>query len=800
LSESDLTIDVMDMDKTGEEIWDGAGLVSRDTLLRMKLSPHMTEAAQDRLRDEIAHVGRVEFTIVNGDGQFKGHAIVVDDLGVDFRLPPDIKKDARTTDGTAFVGFNFVHGHDDMRLDVQSIMNLHPFLDAEGMLTHLEQEGALFREAVETGKKAEAMARLERATTEDLEAWPLRSFFARGGEASWFPGMVKELMNGHIQRLEVGLERGKLRVPYSGGRYYVMTQDVATAAGLDIQVEPGQVHLDPKTGTAWVNSDDWLKLPDSPDQGIKHILGGADQDDALWVHGFTDHDGAQKVLAWRSPNNTGEYVMLQPTEGSQPMLWHTPDGETTMYPPADSRKLTPRIDRAVGTEYLSLAQEPAPGELGQGQAYHPDLMKEVNARTQENAGSLGSYCNYTMGYKGTTGTTPPVLPDHLENVIDNDVKLGGSNALVGEKISELTLQFLQSGTPVPRFLLSRFGVYPDATTGEIPTRKKFTVGEGENQRSVWVDIRTTDGTHWVDRLSDGVRGYTDRMTAYRDERMAASKLPAPVHDSVADDPEAVTLGARFNGIYTQSLREARRQYAKVMQTRQHENPRQHEAERKRYNTLVLDYVRAKTEAFLDEHPEDRHTAILRGAMVSRELNAADPKKTSSDSAFWQRGRVAETSIRALTEVGLLGEIHEETSERGTRLVRYPTPQQAQRQATYEAVDIKQVWFNRHVGMTANPPRMQDIDPATQKQRKSEVRTLATRSHEQGGFVGQRLTVEERYFGTGAAASLVFEDESGDVFGVIPRAQRDNWFVGEQVVVRTAKGSDGNLKAMVERVE
>jgi hypothetical protein len=43
-------------------------------------------------------------------------------------------------------------------------------------------------------------------------------------------------------------------------------------------------------------------------------------------------------------------------------------------------------------------------------------------------------------------------------------------------------------------------------------------------------------------------------------------------------------------------------------------------------------------------------------------------------------------------------------------------------------------------------------------------------------------------------------ERGVVFGVIPRNQRDNWFVGEQVVVRTAKGSDGNLKAMVERVE
>ena len=718
---------------------------------------------------------------------------------MDFRLPPDIKRDARTTDGTAFVGFNFVHGHDNMRLDVQSIANLHPFIDAEDMLTHLEQEGALFREAVETGKKAEAMARLERATTEDLEAWPLRSFFARGGEASWFPGMVKELVNGHIQRLEVGLERGKLRVPYSGGRYYVMTGDVATAAGMDIQVEPGQVHLDPKTGTAWVNSGDWLRLPDSPDQGIKHILGGADQDDALWVHGFTDHDGAAQGAGLAQPEQHRRVRDAATDRGSQPMLWHTPDGETVMYPPADSRKLPPRIDHASGTEYLHLAQEPAPGELGQGQAYHPDLMKEVNARTQENAGILGSYCNFTLGYKGTVGTTPPVLPDHLENVIDNDVKLGGSNALVGEKINELTLDFLRSGTPIPKFLLSRFGVYPDPNTGEIPARKKFTIGKGDEQRTVWAEVRTTDGAHWVDRLADGVRDYTDRTIAYRDEQMAAARLPAAVSDSVAQDPDAVTLGARFNGLYTRSLREARKQYASVVQTRPQENRRQHEAERKRYNTLVLDYVRAKSEAFLDEHPAERHTAILRGAMVSRELNATDPTKTSSDSAFWQRGRVAETSIRALTELGLLGEIHEQTSERGTRLVRYPTPTESARQATYEPVKMSQVWFNREIAGRAEPPRMKDIPKATQKQRKAEVRTLATRSHEQGGFVGQRLTVEERYFGTGASASLVFEDERGDVFGVIPRAQRDNWFVGEQVVVRAAKGSDGNLNAMVERL-
>jgi hypothetical protein len=60
------------------------------------------------------------------------------------------------------------------------------------MLGYLHQEGEIFRDAIESGRKAEAMARLERATQEDLQAWPLRDFFARGGDANWFPGMVKE--------------------------------------------------------------------------------------------------------------------------------------------------------------------------------------------------------------------------------------------------------------------------------------------------------------------------------------------------------------------------------------------------------------------------------------------------------------------------------------------------------------------------------------------------------------------------------------------------------------------------------
>jgi hypothetical protein len=119
----------------------------------------------------------------------------------------------------------------------------------------------------------------------------------------------------------------------------------------------------------------------------------------------------------------------------------------------------------------------------------------------------------------------------------------------------------------------------------------------------------------------------------------------------------------------------------------------------------MDYVRQRSKAFLDEQPEERRTAILRGAMVSREI----------------AGKAA-------------------------------------------------------------PPSMKEIEPATQKQRKQEVRFLAQRSYDQGGFLGQKLRVGERYFGMDAAPSLVFEDETGHIFGVIPKKHALDWLVGEMVVI------------------
>ncbi|MEI2607235.1 MAG: hypothetical protein V9G20_01245 [Candidatus Promineifilaceae bacterium] len=303
-------------------------------LKKMLLSDDLTPAKRERLETELRHARRVEFTVMTERGQDKGHAIVADDLRdeqgnrVDFLLPRDTKKEVKLVNGRTFVGVSFVHGHNDMRLDIQSLINLYPFFTEEQLLGWLKDEGELFTQSVETGKVGEVMARIDRHTTlDEVQSWPLREYLASGGQPMWFGSHVKSLMNQHLKRLNEST-LGKMRLPIPGGRHYVLPVAVGERAGVkELNVPRGHIKIDPKYGTAWVNDEDWLSLPDSPKGvGIAGILGGADNDDALWVHPFTDKDGEQKVLAWRSPNQVGEYVVLRPTPDSHTLPWARVEG------------------------------------------------------------------------------------------------------------------------------------------------------------------------------------------------------------------------------------------------------------------------------------------------------------------------------------------------------------------------------------------------------------------------------------------------------------------------------------------
>ncbi len=632
----DVRVAYMEQSPEEAKVWDGAGLISRKMLKKMVLSDDLSPAKRERLEAELRYAQRVEFTVMTPKGQDKGHAIVADNLwdengrSVDFLLPQDTKREVRLDNDRTFVGLSFVHGYNDMRLDIQSLINLHPFFKEERLLDWLRDEGDLFTQSVENGTVGEAMARIDRHTTlEEVQSWPLREYLASGGHPMWFRSHVKSLMNQHLKRLNHSMLE-KMRLPIPGGRHYVMPEAVGKRAGIKgLDIPRGHIHIDDKRGTAWVNDEDWLALPDSPKgEGIAGILGGADHDDALWLHPFTDHDGEQKVLAWRSPNQVGEYVVLKPTAVSQSLPWAIAKGGIVSYPLADSRQLPPRID-FTETEYLGLVDPESAGSVGAGEAYSVEVMGTAVSQAIANQGALGMYCNALMLNKALYGRLPANPPAPLEDIIDSAVKTGADLSEVVSWNYANSREILESKIPIPSILYQRLSVdWSDKENHPPLPRASGMAGQD---------------AHWLDKLEVGVKAHIQAMQEKRDELATQARPPQAVLD--AADPEAVKLGAGLNQAYTAALRMGKKG--------QHAN--------------VLEHAKVAAEDYLAHFPPKRHGAILLGALAS----VYGKEDGGGDTAVWLSGRkgeidqsqlgigqssVAHEMIESLREIGVLDDI------------------------------------------------------------------------------------------------------------------------------------------------
>ncbi len=779
----DVTIAYMDQSQQEAKVWDGAGLMSRRMLDKLALAEDLSPSRRARLQRELAHAGRVEFTVMTDAGQDKEHAIVVDDLrdddgrAVDFLLPKDTKGEISLTGERRFVGVNFVHGKEQMRLDVQSLINLHPFFDERQLHEWLGQEGDLFAAGL-NGDVVAAMRRLEAHTSlAEVESWPLREYLASGGDPRWFAGHTKSLMNRHLDRLNYQTLE-KLRLPIPGARHYVMPTAVAQRAGIEVAVPKGHIHLDAHRGTAWVNDEDWLSLPDSPQgQGIAGILGGADHDDALWLHAFTDHDGTEKILAWRSPNQVGEYIVLRPTENSAIPEWATGSGSGRIirFPDADSRKLPPRIDH-LEPAYLGLVDANTAGGLGEGaETYTVEVMDTAVNRALANKGALGMYCNSLMLNKAIFDGLPEQPPAPLEDIIDSAVKTGADLSQVVAWNYANSREILDSGTPIPAVLHKRLSL--DRTAEERPPRPRF----------------STD--HWLDETVAGIEGHIEKMTAVRDEMAAAAKPPLALLEAAFAEPETIIIGAGLNKTFAAALREplppitalngetlTKAQRAAIRQAQQ-----QARYERAR---------RAVWDSLHHHHPE-RHNAILRGAMVSALLSGG------SDAAVWQAGEkneagerlpgIGHKSVAALREIGLLENIRE--SERGLlreggTAVGHGKP--VAHETDYTILHIQEAWFHHHRQQAEQPPTsMGDMNRQT---RQAARQALA--EHAPTAYRDMRLYIKEE------SGRKVAYTAAGERVGQVTSATAVQVKDGQTITLRYALGRGGDLQAVVtaERAE
>ncbi len=743
----------IDQPELGEKVFDGAGVISRAMLEKLLIRDDLSPVKQAQLRRELAHTGRVEFTIMTDRGQDKGHAIVSDSLDVDFLIPHDTKREISLENGQTWVGIDFVHGKDHMRIDIQSLINLHPFFENEQYAQWLHDEGTIFIEAVRSGDVAGPMSRIDRhETLEDVQKWALREFFASGGHPQWFQYHTRSLMNRHLERLNAAAE-GKLRIPIPGGRYYVMPAGVGRAAGVEVDVTPGQIHIDHKRGTAWVSDADWLSFDDSPKgEGIAGILGGADNDDALWLHPFTDHDGAHKVLTWRSPNQLGEYVLLDPTPASRIPDWHTAEGEAVTFVPGDSRKLPPRVD-TLNPDYLGLVDHSTGEALGSGEPYSLAAMDKAIGRALDNQGALGMYCNSLMVNKALTGGLPDQPPAPLEDVIDSSVKTGADLSRVKQWNYDNSRQILEAWQPIPSLLQDRLSY--DRNAEHRPPRP----------------VPTVD--HWLDDIQRTLRSHIKTIEAARDELSAQAMPPQAVFDAAMEDPESVRLGGLLNQTYARAIRS--RPNPDLPPT-----PEEHDA------------ARQAVEGHLNRFPAEQHTAILRGAMVSAYMS----ETPSSDNAVWLMGEqrndgsrapgIAQKSIQALREVGVLDEI----GETSLGLIAYPGA--TVHEPAMQSAGITGVWFNwlktQHAGNGRPvPERMQDVPRPDQRQAKQRIAHLAKTQ-----FPGMQLRVADE------DGKMVAYTERGNLFGYLKGAEGIQ--PGDAIELGISTTKDGNMRVQYRRAK
>jgi len=758
-------------DQLDPAVWDGSGQVSRRFVQRMAANPSLTV----RQRRELLNGRRFEVTTLHADGQDKGHVYVVDNLATDFIFPADSVKTELRLGETAFgqsvfVGLNPVHSDDQMCLDIQSLINLYPFFQPEQLLAWAGMESGLFLNGIRSGKLEGILNRLydadSAAELADIADWHVGEYIASGGSLMWFAGMVKAVAKQHLNRL--GSRADKFRAPVPGGRYYIFPASVGNR-----EVAKGHICLDRKAATAWVNDADWSEY-------IVDVLGGCDGDDALWIFPFADRDenNAHKILAWRSPNQLGEYIVLKPTDDSDVIEWETAVStqlsagvSSVSYPKMESRLLPARVDR-VTYQYGSLIEangrfqtSPLRNAYRQTTPIRPYSITGMQPAIEQaaaNKGVLGGFCNVTMLCKALYGRLPTKLPATLEDVIDGSVKTGLNLAPV-RQWNEMAL-----GRMVKHGQRDSKRAMPNALLPRLP---------------IWLQEQAVLGNrdseaHWLDTLVSAMEMHKAQYWAEAEALAAEACPPVELFE---------------NGRYWLSLgKELRQAYCGVIRQ---EMAFADEVGSEAMLSTSFDRAHDASETFLNQWPADKQNQILIGAAAYLYMQGSQNGEPVRDTLIWQLGRkreggsgreagIAQRTLSALRQIGLLGEpVWTETAGAVLHYGDVAEPKQAG-----VPITLNGVWLNL-LNATGKETynRMADVPPATRQEAKARIADYVQEKFK-GMLLSTEVTEKNR---------VITRTPHGNLFGYVQRdhelaaVRYDAWRIAWATAV------DGNVMAIMQ---
>ena len=768
----------------GEDIWDGAGLVSRRYVRQLAYASHLDLTADQRRR--LAKSKRLEVTILTQAGQDKGHVYVVEDLDTDFMFPAGSTKTEVRFDKNnpfAFVSLVPQKAHKHMAIDIQSLINLggpNGFFQPHQLLAWLQMESETFISEMRQRKASEiALSRLSNIQSEDElvadSGWHVTDFLASGGDPLWFPGMVRGIARARANKLYFKAHN-KFRLPVPGCRLYIFPASVGQKV-----VPHGQCQLDMKAATIWVNDEDFIDY-------IGEVAGGCDHDDAFWCVPFTDFDGEKRVLAWRSPNQLGEYLILTPTvnetvlakgllgvagvtetvEASDTVEWPTSFG-TISWPQLDSRNLPPRIDE-IATQYLDLIESET---YGDDTPYTLDAVYTAIDKAQGNGSVLGAMCNLLMVARSIDPTwTPKRMAARLEEIIDASVKTGDDLSQVMDWI-ETMAKAIALSRPIPPCLKNRIAASLD---------------KAEKRR-----VKADKG-NWMQVLFDATLEHLAWFKAETDAIAAEAMPPAKLLEA--------------GQAYLKAGEMIRKAYGKVISPRsfsplaaaKHAG-RIDEATYEAKKAELFAQARHATLAVIQNWPvEAQQRALLGAATAIFTSKPPTPGAPRTDGVLWQmadesweeQDGFAQLLIGAMRELGLIGT---------------PTWCTESRQAFIDAgvnefegnlvpLEIRGVWFNlyRQAQAAAGKPlpqKMGDVPAEVRDELKADLAEKAMTKVENGGWLGQMLML-------GKEKDRVVALTNEDTLVGFPKGTTHDLSKG--FIIMSAKAVDGNLQIVARPVE
>lgn len=394
--------------------WDGELAIHPDTLKDIVHAYNLDKTLVD---ESVFYV-----TIMTEEGQYKGHMVKWDGAPKDvfYTHGGAAKKEVWLKPGTVkYVHINPVHGKEKLKLDIQSVINLHEFLDPQRIFEEFMNEGNRLLGTIVDGSYTMKGAK------PDEDDWFLAKYFGAGGKANWFPGIVRIIGRQFEKMMDAGANGIKPRFPFPGYRAYLKTGTI----GL---VEPGFGKMMLDKASFVIADEDWDE--------IAGVLGGADKDDAVCVVPFIEN-GEPFFLIWRQPNGRGEYVVLKAE-------WSVDHIEAIQ---GDTSKLPPRVDK---TGHITIPL-PAGKARNVPSRFEPLSFIPDIRRALDTIGNLGRVINMQMA-EAYEGLPFSACSYSQESIIDATVKDGVDSTPAVRQMEKRMIELYGDGQrPVSPFIYKR---------------------------------------------------------------------------------------------------------------------------------------------------------------------------------------------------------------------------------------------------------------------------------------------------------------------------------------------------------